>query len=99
MKPDCQQPVSLSFYHTRSLVAEFSGGRMSSDGGLLLLRQVDEREGITQAATACLRGWRVFGARPDGLTPPSHIPSKVKSLRTGTNRLEFKRIIPRRDAV
>jgi len=34
--------------------ADFSGGDLSSDGGLLLLRQVDRRLGLTRAAAAAL---------------------------------------------
>jgi hypothetical protein len=34
--------------------ADFSGGDLSSDGGMMLLKQVDERIGLTRAAAAVL---------------------------------------------
>ena len=36
----------------RVIEADFSGGDLSSDGGMMLLRQVDERIGLTRAAAA-----------------------------------------------
>ena len=36
----------------RLIEADFSGGDLSSDGGMMLLRQVDERIGLTRAAAA-----------------------------------------------
>jgi hypothetical protein len=38
----------------RLIEADFEGGDISSDGGLLLLRQVDERIGLSRAAAAVL---------------------------------------------
>ncbi len=38
----------------RLIEADFSGGDPSSDGGLMLLRQIDERIGLTQSAAAAL---------------------------------------------
>jgi len=38
--------------------ADFSGGDLGSDGGLLLLRQVDRRIGLTRQAAAALRDLR-----------------------------------------
>jgi hypothetical protein len=36
--------VTFSFYHDKQLVADFKGGQISSDAGLLLLRELEERE-------------------------------------------------------
>lgn len=46
--------------HTRSrqVVADFSGGALSSDGGVLLLRQVDARLGLTHSLAQCFRDVR-----------------------------------------
>jgi hypothetical protein len=38
----------------RVIEADFSGGDLSSDGGMMLLRQVDERIGLTRAAAGVL---------------------------------------------
>jgi hypothetical protein len=38
---------------------DFNGGNLSSDGGLLLLAQLDQQVGLTERAAACLRDWRL----------------------------------------
>jgi hypothetical protein len=38
---------------SRQVVADFSGGTLSSDGGVLLLREVDARLGLTDALALC----------------------------------------------
>lgn len=38
---------------SRKVVAEFSGGRLSSDGGVLLVRQVDRSLGLTRRLADC----------------------------------------------
>jgi len=38
----------------RVIEADFSGGDLSSDGGMMLLKQADERIGLTRAAAAVL---------------------------------------------
>ena len=41
-KTDCNhQPLLFQDRGTRQVVADFSGGYLSSDGGALLLRQID----------------------------------------------------------
>jgi len=42
----------------RSVQADFSGGLLSSDGGVLLLRQVDANLGLTQALAQCFQDER-----------------------------------------
>jgi Transposase DDE domain group 1 len=53
--PDCTQ-VELSFpsFDRRKIEANFTGGSVSSDGGLLLLRQADRRLGLVKALDAVL---------------------------------------------
>ena len=43
----------------RKFVADFSGGLLSSDGGALLLRQVDAGLGITRSLAACFLDRRI----------------------------------------
>src|SRR3954470_2830127 len=38
----------------RSVVADFHGGRLTSDAGALLLREVDDRIGLTDALDAAI---------------------------------------------
>lgn len=51
---DCkEQPLLFQDLGTRKVVADFSGGTLSSDGGVLLLRQVDANLGLTQSLAQC----------------------------------------------
>jgi len=53
--PDCAQ-IFLNFpsFDRRKIEANFTGGNVSSDGGLMLLRQADHRLGLTRALDAAL---------------------------------------------
>lgn len=42
----------------RQVVADFSGGTLSSDGGVLLLRQVDLGLGLSRRMAGCFQDWR-----------------------------------------
>jgi hypothetical protein len=46
-------PLLFQDLGPRKVVADFSGGHLSSDGGLLLLRQLDEGLGVSRALAAC----------------------------------------------
>jgi hypothetical protein len=53
--PKCtQRKIEFGRFGRRVIEADFSGGELSSDGGLLLLRQVDRCIGLTRAAAAAL---------------------------------------------
>lgn len=53
--PKCTQDrIEFGKIGRRLIEADFSGGELSSDGGMMLLRQVDERIGLTRAAAAVL---------------------------------------------
>jgi len=51
---ECQQG-SFQFQDLggRKVVADFTGGTLSSDGGMLLLRQVDAGLGLTRTLAGC----------------------------------------------
>jgi len=52
---DCtQRQMVFPFYRQRALTANFKGGDISSDGGMLLIRQLDERVMITERVIAAL---------------------------------------------
>jgi hypothetical protein len=56
---DCKgQPLLFQDLGSRKVVADFSGGTLSSDGGVLLLRQVDQSLGLSRALAACFEDKR-----------------------------------------
>jgi Transposase DDE domain group 1 len=56
---DCnRQPLLFQDLGARQVVADFSGGTLSSDGGVLLLRQVDAHLGLTQSLAQCFEDTR-----------------------------------------
>jgi hypothetical protein len=51
---DCNdQPLLFQALSARQVVADFSGGTLSTDGGALLLRQADHRLGLSRALAEC----------------------------------------------
>ena len=52
------QPLLFQDLGARKVVADFSGGDLSSDGGVLLLRQVDHGRGLSRALAACFHDAR-----------------------------------------
>ena len=54
---ECSQ-LRLGYLGRRKLVGGFDGGRVSSDGGLMLLKEIDGRYGVTARLAACLRDRR-----------------------------------------
>ena len=51
---DCkEEPLLFQDLGSRNVVADFSGGTLSSDGGALLLRQVDTHLGLTPSLAQC----------------------------------------------
>ena len=59
MKTDCKQ-TSLEFHslNQRQVTGRFDGGAISSDGGGLLLREVEKRTGIVERFAACFTDYR-----------------------------------------
>jgi hypothetical protein len=46
--------LTFSSLKRQEIVANFDGGRLTSDGGALLLREVDRRLGLTEALAPCI---------------------------------------------
>jgi Transposase DDE domain group 1 len=64
---DCNSfPIEFPGFGSRKIQADFSGGDVSSDGGLLLLRQVDRWLGLTKRLGELLPDRR----DPDRITHP-----------------------------
>ena len=59
MQPECI-PTQLDFegLGRRAVVGQFDGGRLTTDGGLLLLREVDRRFRVTERLAGCFRDHR-----------------------------------------
>ena len=51
---DCHEQLTFDFHHRKTVVADFDGGLISSDAGLLPLRQLDQRLGWTAAVAGIL---------------------------------------------
>jgi len=47
-------PIAFSSLSRRRVEADFRGGRLTSDGGAILLREVDRRVGLIDAMAACI---------------------------------------------
>lgn len=59
MSTECkQESFPFQACHQREVVARFDGGEITSDGGVLLLREVEKRRGIIQQFASCFRDWR-----------------------------------------
>lgn len=60
--PKCtEDKIEFGKLGRRLIEADFSGGDLSSDGGMMLLKQTDERIGLTRAAAAGLSDPREAG--------------------------------------
>ncbi len=60
--PECyQNTLQFSGVKRRKVEVNFNGGEVTSDGGLLLLREVDRKVGLTKALDAALIDPRVQG--------------------------------------
>ena len=54
----CETELDFNFYQNRPLVVKFSDLELSSDAGILLARQAEERLQVCQASADCIEDWR-----------------------------------------
>src|ERR1700732_2817061 len=52
------QPLLFNSLGSRQVLTDFSAGHLSSDGGILLLRQIDEGLGISRSLAGCFSDLR-----------------------------------------
>ena len=58
MTEDTLLPFDLPAVSRKKVTADFAGGSISSDGGLVLLRAAERRLGLAEALAGCIREWR-----------------------------------------
>ncbi len=61
MTDDTLLPFDLPAVRRKKVTAAFDGGLISSDGGLVLLREAERRLGLRERLAACLRDRRSRG--------------------------------------
>ncbi len=54
----CFSELPYDFYSPRPLVVQFSDLQLSSDAGILLARQAEEKEQVCRALADCIDDWR-----------------------------------------
>ena len=55
---ECCSELPYDFYSHRPLVVQFSDLQLSSDAGILLARQAEEKEQICRGVANCIDDWR-----------------------------------------
>jgi hypothetical protein len=69
METVCHNQLTFESLFSKEVIADFAGGRITSDAGGLLLREVDQRYRLTEKATRCLCDSRqAFKIKHDLLT-------------------------------
>ena len=58
MTEDTLLPFDLPAVQRKKVTADFAGGSISSDGGLVLLRAAERRLGLADTLAGCIRDWR-----------------------------------------
>ena len=58
MTEDTPLPFALPAVSRKKVTADFAGGSISSDGGLVLLRGAERRLGLAETLAGCIRDWR-----------------------------------------
>ncbi|MSP82533.1 MAG: IS1380 family transposase, partial [Alphaproteobacteria bacterium] len=76
----------------------FDGGRLSSDGGVLLLREIERRLGLAERLASCLRDWRdpafklAVGRLPES-DPPLCSQPTMSRLEKAPSKIEIARLM------
>jgi len=79
---DCKdQPLLFQDLGSRQVVADFNGGTLSTDGGVLLLRQVDRALGVSRMLAGCFEDRR--DARWVDHSVPQLLAQRIYALALG----------------
>ena len=62
----CNSRLELGILHSKEIVADFDGGLIGSDGGLMLLQKIDQQLGLTRSLAAAITD----GRDPDRIKHP-----------------------------
>ena len=88
MTEDTLLPFDLPAVQHKKVTADFAGGSISSDGGLVLLRAAERRLGLAEVLTGCIREWRdpdrVVHTLPAMLPACSRSPADTRMPTTAT---------------
>ena len=81
MTEDSLLPFDLPVVSRKKVTADFGGGLISSDGGLVLLREAERRLGLSETLAGCIREWRdperVVHVLP-GMLALSHVRDRLR---------------------
>ena len=81
MTEDILLPFDLPAVRRKKVTADFEGGLISSDGGLVLLRGAERRLGLAERLAGCIRDWR--DPALVSYTPPSLPDNAVQTTLGG----------------
>ena len=86
-----QESFEFAVHFSRRVVAEFSAERLTSDGGALLVRQVDRRIGLLRRLAACF----LDGRDPERIdhTLLEMVSQRVYGLALGYEDLDRKSVV------
>ncbi len=80
-----QQTFGFSSHNGRRIVGKFDGGDISSDGGLMLVREADRHLGLTHAVARLIEDGRQAGKVVHQI--PTMIRQRVYGMCTGDEDL------------
>ena len=81
MTEDTLLPFDLPAASRKKVTADFAGGLISSDGGLVLLREAERRLGLAEALAGCIQDWArsgTGGAHASGDVALPHVRDRVR---------------------
>ena len=83
MTEDSLLPFDLPAVRRKKVTADFGVGLISSDGGVVLLREAERRLGLAEALAGCIREWRDPATVPYRATPAQTRPGYLSLPASG----------------
>ena len=78
MTEDTPLPFDLPAASRKKVTADFAGGSISSDGGLVLLRAAERRLGLAEALAGCIREPGAGGPHAAGDAALPHVRDRLR---------------------